>query len=171
MLVQIRGKAVMHGRDEVGVGDRLRGTGSPRWFQGPKRRSPQREPAKSYIRHNHMMAASTKKTTRRSVIHSNFVALSGAGAGFQSAQASISRECDLAHSSSPGSSLSPIQEAAMTLQPHRLEFRPHRLEFIFAMVLAMAVTVLAITTWAAPSNPEFVLKGSASSPRNERRVG
>jgi hypothetical protein len=39
---------------------------------------PQREPPKSYIRHNHMMAASTKKTTRRSVIHSNFVALSGA---------------------------------------------------------------------------------------------
>jgi hypothetical protein len=67
----------------------------------------------------------------------------------------------------------------MALQPH-IEFKPHRLEFIFAMVLAMAVTVLAITTWAAPSNPEsdwaapileFVLKGSASSPRNERRVG
>ena len=42
----------------------------------------------------------------------------------------------------------------MALQPHRLEFKPHTLEFIFAMVLAMAVTVLAITTWAAPSNPE-----------------
>jgi hypothetical protein len=42
----------------------------------------------------------------------------------------------------------------MALQPHRLEFKPHRLEFIFAMVLAMAVTILAITTWAAPSNPE-----------------
>ena len=42
----------------------------------------------------------------------------------------------------------------MALQPHRLEFKPHRLEFIFAMVLAMAVTVLAITTWAVPSNPE-----------------
>ena len=41
----------------------------------------------------------------------------------------------------------------MALQPHRLEFKPHRLEFIFAMVLAMAVTVLAITTWAAPPNP------------------
>ena len=40
----------------------------------------------------------------------------------------------------------------MALQPHRLEFKPF--EFIFAMVLAMAVTVLAITTWAAPSNPE-----------------
>ena len=38
----------------------------------------------------------------------------------------------------------------MVLQPHRLEFKPHRLEFIFAMVLAMAVTILAITTWAAP---------------------
>jgi hypothetical protein len=41
----------------------------------------------------------------------------------------------------------------MALQPHRLEFRPHRPEFIFAMVLAMAVTILAMTTWAAP-NPE-----------------
>jgi hypothetical protein len=43
----------------------------------------------------------------------------------------------------------------MALQPHRLEFKPHRLEFIFAMVLAMAMTALAITTWAAPSNPEI----------------
>jgi hypothetical protein len=42
----------------------------------------------------------------------------------------------------------------MALQPHRLEFKPHRLEFIFGMVLAMAVTILAITTWAAPPNPE-----------------
>jgi hypothetical protein len=40
----------------------------------------------------------------------------------------------------------------MALQPHRLEFK--RFEFIFGMVLAMAVTILAITTWAAPSNPE-----------------
>src|SRR5438445_3730659 len=46
------------------------------------------------------------------------------------------------------------QEADMALQPHRLEFKPHRFEFIFGMVLAMAVTILAITTWAAPSNPE-----------------
>ena len=42
----------------------------------------------------------------------------------------------------------------MALQPRRLEFKPHRPEFIFAMVLAMAVTILAITTWAAPSNPD-----------------
>ena len=42
----------------------------------------------------------------------------------------------------------------MALQPHRLEFKPHRFEFIFAMVLAMAVTILAITTWAAPLNPD-----------------
>ena len=42
----------------------------------------------------------------------------------------------------------------MALQPHRLEFKPHRLEFIFGMVLAMAVTILAITTWAAPPSPE-----------------
>jgi hypothetical protein len=38
----------------------------------------------------------------------------------------------------------------MALQPHRLEFKSHRLEFIFGMVLAMAVTILTITTWAAP---------------------
>ena len=36
----------------------------------------------------------------------------------------------------------------MALQPHRLEFKSHRLEFIFGMVLAMAVTILTITTWA-----------------------
>ncbi len=45
------------------------------------------------------------------------------------------------------------QEADMALQPHRLEFKPHRFEFIFAMVLVMAVTILAITTWAAPPHP------------------
>src|SRR5258708_18018039 len=67
----------------------------------------------------------------------------------------MSRECALAHSSSPGSSLSPIQEAAMTLQPHRLEFKSHWLESIFAMVLAITVaTILTITTWAAPRVPE-----------------
>jgi hypothetical protein len=42
----------------------------------------------------------------------------------------------------------------MALQPHRLEFKSHRLEFIFGMVLAMAVTILTNTTWAAPPNPE-----------------
>ena len=40
----------------------------------------------------------------------------------------------------------------MALQPYRLEFKPF--EFIFAMVLTMAVTILAITTWAAPLNPD-----------------
>ena len=44
----------------------------------------------------------------------------------------------------------------MALRPHRLEFKPHRFEFIFGIVLAMAVTILAITTWAAPSNPDNV---------------
>jgi len=34
--------------------------------------------------------------------------LGSRGAGFQSAPASISRECDLAHASPPGSSLSPV---------------------------------------------------------------
>ena len=35
-----------------------------------------------------------------------------------------------------------------------MALQPHRLEFIFGMVLAMAVTILAIRTWAAPPNPE-----------------
>ena len=35
-----------------------------------------------------------------------------------------------------------------------MALQPHRLEFIFGMVLAMAVTILTITTWAAPPNPE-----------------
>jgi hypothetical protein len=48
------------------------------------------------------------------------------------------------------------QEAEMGLRPHRLEFKLHRFEFFFAMVLAMAMTILAITTWAAPSNLDNV---------------
>ena len=32
--------------------------------------------------------------------------------------------------------------------------KPDRLMLVFGMVLAMAVTILAITTWAAPLNPE-----------------
>jgi hypothetical protein len=44
----------------------------------------------------------------------------------------------------------------MTLQPHRLEFKSHGFEFILGMVFAMAMTILAITTWAAPSNLDNV---------------
>jgi hypothetical protein len=32
--------------------------------------------------------------------------------------------------------------------------KPDRLAFFFGMVLAAVVTILAITTWAAPPNPE-----------------
>jgi hypothetical protein len=32
--------------------------------------------------------------------------------------------------------------------------KPDRLAFIFGMVVAMAVMILAITTWAAPPEPE-----------------
>jgi hypothetical protein len=35
-----------------------------------------------------------------------------------------------------------------------MALQQYRVEFIFGMVLAMAVTILAITTWAAPSNPD-----------------
>jgi hypothetical protein len=60
----------------------------------------------------------------------------------------------------------------MALQPHRLEFKPQWLEFMFGMVLAMAVTILAITTWAAPSNPERVgCAGPADLPYTGHTVG
>ena len=32
--------------------------------------------------------------------------------------------------------------------------KPDRLVYVFGMVVAMAVTILAITTWAAPPSPE-----------------
>jgi len=32
--------------------------------------------------------------------------------------------------------------------------KPDRLVFVFGMVVAMAVTIVAITTWAAPPSPE-----------------
>jgi hypothetical protein len=36
-----------------------------------------------------------------------------------------------------------------------MALKPHRLELIFGMVLAMAVTILAITTWAAPNSESY----------------
>jgi hypothetical protein len=44
----------------------------------------------------------------------------------------------------------------MALQPHRLEFKSHKLEFIFGMVFAMAMTILAMTTWAAPNSESYL---------------
>ena len=32
--------------------------------------------------------------------------------------------------------------------------KPDRLAFIFGMAVAVAMTILAITTWAAPPDPE-----------------
>ena len=37
-----------------------------------------------------------------------------------------------------------------------MALKPHRLEFIFGMVLAMAVTILTITTWAAPNSESYL---------------
>ena len=37
-----------------------------------------------------------------------------------------------------------------------MALKPHRLEFIFGMVLAIAVTILAITTWAAPNSESYL---------------
>ena len=35
-----------------------------------------------------------------------------------------------------------------------MALQQYRVEFIFGLVIAMVVTILAMTTWAAPSNPE-----------------
>jgi hypothetical protein len=59
----------------------------------------------------------------------------------------------------------------MALQPHRLEFKPHRFEFIFGIVLAMAVTILAMTTWAAPSNPDNDSAAPIPPRRNAKAPG
>jgi hypothetical protein len=44
--------------------------------------------------------------------------------------------------------------------------KPDRLAFIFGMVVAMAVTILAITTWAAPPEPE----GDSAAPIPPRQT-
>ena len=41
--------------------------------------------------------------------------------------------------------------------------KPDRLTFVFGMVLAMAVTILAITTWAAP-------RGDSAAPISPREI-
>jgi hypothetical protein len=46
-----------------------------------------------------------------------------------------------------------------------MAFQPHRLEFIYSMVLAVAVTILAVTTWAFSPNPES--DSAASIPPSE----
>jgi hypothetical protein len=44
--------------------------------------------------------------------------------------------------------------------------KPDRLVFVFGMVVAMAVTILAITTWAAPPNPD----SDSAAPISPRQV-
>ena len=44
--------------------------------------------------------------------------------------------------------------------------KPDRLVFVFGMVLAMAVTILAITAWAAPPKSE----GDSAAPISPRQT-
>ena len=41
--------------------------------------------------------------------------------------------------------------------------KPDRLAFIFVMAVAVAMTILAITTWAAPPNPKSASAESIQS--------
>jgi hypothetical protein len=72
------------------------------------RRSPQREPAKMLHPPQPYDGGKHQEDDKKKRNPLQFCyPLGSRGAGFQSAQASISRECDLAHTSPPGSSLSP----------------------------------------------------------------
>jgi len=44
--------------------------------------------------------------------------------------------------------------ASIWRQEEDIAPKPDRLVFVFGMVVAMAVTILAITTWAAPPDPD-----------------
>jgi len=58
-------------------------------------------------------------------------------------------KCDGAHTSLPVPP-SKIRPSDIWRQEADMAQEPDRLAFSFGMVLAMAVTILAITTWAAP---------------------
>jgi hypothetical protein len=51
-----------------------------------------------------------------------------------------------------------------------MALKPHRLEFIFGMVLAMAVTILAITTWAAPNSESYLASPISPIYRPDHRI-
>jgi hypothetical protein len=51
-----------------------------------------------------------------------------------------------------------------------MALKPHRLEFIFGMVLAIAVTILAITTWAAPNSESYLAASISPIYRPDHRI-
>jgi hypothetical protein len=51
-----------------------------------------------------------------------------------------------------------------------MALKPRRLEFIFGMVLAMAVTILAITTWAAPNSESYLAAPISPIYRPDHRI-
>jgi hypothetical protein len=94
---------------------------------------------------------SVRRTARRDAVDLRAIA---ASYWFQSAQASISRECNGAHTSLPVSLLASGTATSIWLQEADMARKPDRLAFVFAMVLAMAITILASKTWADPPDPD-----------------
>ena len=72
----------------------------------------------------------------------------------KAAQASISRDCKGAHTSLAVSLLESGTATSIWLQEADMARKPDRLAFVFAMVIAMAMTVLAVKTWAGPPAPD-----------------
>src|SRR5262245_36071543 len=69
-------------------------------------------------------------------------------------QASISRDCKGAHTSLAVFLLESSTATSIWRQEADMARKPDRLAFVFAMVLAVAITVLTIKTWAGPPAPD-----------------
>src|SRR5215813_4654391 len=72
----------------------------------------------------------------------------------KAAQASISRDCKAAHTSLAICLLESGTATSIWRQEANMARKPDRLAFVFAMVIAMAMTVLAVKTWAGPPAPD-----------------
>src|SRR5262249_24751061 len=72
----------------------------------------------------------------------------------KAAQASISRDCKAAHTSLAICLLESGTATSIWRQEANMACKPARLAFVFAMVIAMAMTVLAVKTWAGPPAPD-----------------
>src|SRR5262249_8882263 len=72
----------------------------------------------------------------------------------KAAQASILRDCKAAHTSLAICLLESGTATSIWRQEANMARKPDRLAFVFAMVIAMAMTVLAVKTWAGPPAPD-----------------
>src|SRR5262249_10818817 len=70
------------------------------------------------------------------------------------AQASIARDCKPAHTPLPICLQEPGTAKSIWRKEANMARKPDRLAFVFAMVIARAMPVLAVKTWAGPPAPD-----------------